>query len=178
MRRRSGERPSHDAFTAPAQFTPMRSRALTFAAAFLPRGVMLSAHQEVEALLDQIRARAGDAATLRLTDQLSVLCRSYMTPASDARWERLGLTRLEARLMAALVDRIGQCVGKGALMGALYFDRAAEPDPKIVDIMVCKIRKKIAGSGFVIETVWGQGYRAKFDAPPQENVMAAAAVAA
>ena len=79
-------------------------------------------------------------------------------------------------MMAALVARIGQCVAKAALMDALYFDRAhEEPDPKIVDILVCKIRKKIAGSGYLIETVWGQGYRAKFDALPPQSVVAVAA---
>jgi two-component system cell cycle response regulator CtrA len=97
-----------------------------------------------------------------------------MTPASDARWERLGLTRSQTRLMAALVDKIGHCVSKKALMDALYFDRAQEePEAKIVDILVCKIRKKITGSGFVIETVWGQGYRARFDAPDGVAAMAA-----
>ena len=119
---------------------------------------MPSAHQEVEALLDAIRACASDVAVLRVTDQISVLCRGYMTPCADAQWERLGLTRMESRLMAARVARIGRCVAKAALIDALYFDRAQEePDPKIVDILVCKIRKKIAGSGYVIETVWGQG---------------------
>ena len=37
-------------------------------------------------------------------------------------------------------------------------------------------QEKIAGSGFVIETVWGQGYRAKFDAP--QGVVAAQRLAA
>jgi hypothetical protein len=37
---------------------------------------MLTAHQEVEALLDKIRTRAGDAAIMRLTDQVSMLCRA------------------------------------------------------------------------------------------------------
>ena len=137
---------------------------------------MPTAHDQVEALLDRIRAVAPDPATLRVTDQISVLCRSYMTPAADARWERFGLTRLETRLMAALVERIGHCVAKGALMDALYFDRPhGEPDAKIVDILVCKIRKKIAGSGFVIETIWGQGYRARFEPVPPEGVVAAMA---
>jgi DNA-binding response OmpR family regulator len=137
---------------------------------------MPSAHAQVEALLDQIRARAADPSLVRVTDQISVLCRSYMTPASDARWERLGLTRLETRLMAALVEKLGHCVGKAALMDALYFDRAhEEPDAKIVDILVCKIRKKLTASGYAIETVWGQGYRARYDALPPENIIAALA---
>ena len=33
------------------------------------------------------------------------------------------------------------------------------PEPKIVDVFVCKLRKKIAPLGLTIETIWGQGYR-------------------
>ena len=36
-----------------------------------------------------------------------------------------------------------------------------EPDLKIVDVFVCKLRKKIAtatGGPHYIETVWGRGY--------------------
>jgi two-component system, cell cycle response regulator CtrA len=34
-----------------------------------------------------------------------------------------------------------------------------EPDPKIIDVFVCKLRKKLAGYGeHHIETVWGRGY--------------------
>ncbi len=43
---------------------------------------MPSAHQEVEALRDAIRACASDVAVLRVTDQISVLCRGYMTPCA------------------------------------------------------------------------------------------------
>jgi two-component system cell cycle response regulator CtrA len=33
-----------------------------------------------------------------------------------------------------------------------------EPDPKIIDVFVCKLRKKLAGYGeHHIETVWGRG---------------------
>ncbi len=35
-----------------------------------------------------------------------------------------------------------------------------EPEIKIVDVFVCKLRKKLTSAGFEtpIETVWGQGY--------------------
>jgi two-component system cell cycle response regulator CtrA len=36
-----------------------------------------------------------------------------------------------------------------------------EPDPKIIDVFVCKLRKKLAqatGGNHYIETVWGRGY--------------------
>ena len=98
----------------------------------------------------------------RLTDQISVLCRAALTPSPNEGWLRLGLTRMEARLMRALAEKQDRMVSKGALMDALYFDRTREAEPKIVDVLVCKIRRKLRGqSAWFIETVWGQGHRAR-----------------
>ncbi|MFC3071509.1 winged helix-turn-helix domain-containing protein [Shinella pollutisoli] len=33
------------------------------------------------------------------------------------------------------------------------------PEIKIVDVLVCKIRKKLTGLDIPIHTVWGEGYR-------------------
>jgi two-component system cell cycle response regulator CtrA len=36
-----------------------------------------------------------------------------------------------------------------------------EPEPKIIDVFICKLRRKLVDSGAVglsIDTVWGQGY--------------------
>ena len=36
-----------------------------------------------------------------------------------------------------------------------------ESEPKIIDVFMCKLRRKIAdtgASGLVIDTIWGQGY--------------------
>lgn len=123
---------------------------------------MRSSREEVEHLLADIRARAGAPDVARLTDQISVLCRAALAPLADEGWLALGLTRMEARLMRALVERQDRMVPKGALMDAMYFDRGHEAEPKIVDVLVCKIRRKLRGSPYGIETVWGQGYRARF----------------
>ena len=122
---------------------------------------MHSSKDEVETLLAAIRARAGAPDVARLTDQISVLCRAHLTPSPDPDWAAAGLTRMEARLMRALAEKPGRVVGKGALMDAMYFDRVQEAEPKIVDVLVCKIRRKLRGSARTIETVWGQGYRAR-----------------
>jgi DNA-binding response OmpR family regulator len=123
---------------------------------------MQSSRDDVEKLLAEIRLRAKTAEIARLTDQISVLCRAALTPAMDEGWLRLGLTRMEARLMRALAERPDRMVSKGALMDAMYFDRGQEAEPKIVDVLVCKVRRKLRGrSGWSIETVWGQGYRAR-----------------
>lgn len=44
-------------------------------------------------------------------------------------------------------------------MMAMYSDRVdVEPEIKIVDVFVCKLRKKLKPFGVSIVTVWGHGY--------------------
>ncbi len=70
-----------------------------------------------------------------------------------------GLTSQEVRVFGVLVNR--ELATKDAIMAGLYSDRAGEEgevEPKIVDVFVCKIRKKLKPFGVEIRTVWGQGY--------------------
>lgn len=68
------------------------------------------------------------------------------------------LTAQEARIFGVLVNR--ELATKDAIMAGLYGDRADdEVLPKIVDVFVCKLRKKLMPYGIAIETVWGRrGY--------------------
>jgi two-component system cell cycle response regulator CtrA len=71
------------------------------------------------------------------------------------------LTKQEQGIFEALVDRPGSVVTKGQIMTALYHEMD-EPQQKVVDVFVCKLRKKLAPvcrDVEVIQTVWGQGYR-------------------
>jgi DNA-binding response OmpR family regulator len=86
---------------------------------------MRSSRDEVETLLAAIRTRARGEDVARLTDQISLLCRAHLTPSPDEGWLKLGLTRMEARLMRALAEKPDRMVSKSALMDALYFDRSA-----------------------------------------------------
>lgn len=136
---------------------------------------MESAHQQVESLLAQMRAAApGNAKVERLSDQISVLCRAAMEPCEDDSWLALGLTKKEGRLMRALTERRDKIVPKNALLDAMYFDSGKEAFPKIVDVLICKIRRKLIGSAWNIETVWGVGYRAKYS-PAAEAIALASA---
>ncbi|WP_445493167.1 helix-turn-helix domain-containing protein [Rhodopseudomonas sp. RCAM05734] len=71
----------------------------------------------------------------------------------------LQLTRHEAQLFGFLLKR--DLITKEQGMTVLYGDRAGgeEVEIKIIDVFVCKIRKKLKRFGIEIETVWGQGYR-------------------
>ena len=101
-----------------------------------------------------ISAQAAEIETLRerirqLEDMLAPV--TWRIPPE---WR---LTGQEAVFFSHLLARdIGT---KESLMAALYSDRIDEPERKIVDVFVCKIRKKVAPHGVKIATVWGRGYR-------------------
>jgi two-component system, cell cycle response regulator CtrA len=72
---------------------------------------------------------------------------------------QLRLTRLEGKFFEALLSRSE--LSKEALFEAVYADRYLdndEPEIKIVDVLVCKLRKKLAPFKLTIETLWGRGY--------------------
>lgn len=69
-----------------------------------------------------------------------------------------GLTASEAKVVRALARRSE--LTKEQIMTALYSGRndGEEPDMKIVDVLVHKIRRKVDGFGVSIATLWGRGY--------------------
>lgn len=89
----------------------------------------------------------------RIAELEGALVHEFATPAG---W---GLTGSEARLLGALTTR--ELLTKEAAMTVLYpnVDADGGPQPKIVDVFICKMRKKLEPVGVCIETVWGRGYR-------------------
>lgn len=69
------------------------------------------------------------------------------------------LTPQEACLLDRLRAARGGVVSKASLMAALYPLEADEAEIKIIDVFVCKLRKKLAPLGVEIGTAWGRGYR-------------------
>ena len=69
------------------------------------------------------------------------------------------LTGKEYSVLELLLLRKGQPLTKEAFLSHLY-GGVDEPEQKIVDVFVCKLRKKLAGAGAgnLIVTVWGRGY--------------------
>lgn len=70
-----------------------------------------------------------------------------------------GLTASEAKVFSMLTER--DMANRSQLMNAIMVGRGAdeEPEPKIVDVYICKIRKKLKPFGVEITSVWGRGYR-------------------
>jgi two-component system cell cycle response regulator CtrA len=69
------------------------------------------------------------------------------------------LTGKEYAILELLVLRRGMVLTKEAFLNHLY-GGIDEPEMKIIDVFICKLRKKLAqaGAGNLIGTVWGRGY--------------------
>jgi len=69
------------------------------------------------------------------------------------------LTGKEYAILELLMLRKGAVLTKEAFLNHLY-GGMDEPEVKIIDVFICKLRKKLARAGAdnVIGTVWGRGY--------------------
>lgn len=69
-----------------------------------------------------------------------------------------GLTPFEARVLGRLT--LGEVVSRSQLMDALYGDRDPEDEPfeRTVDVLVCRLRRKLKPNGFAIDNVIGRGW--------------------
>src|SRR3954471_23860074 len=73
--------------------------------------------------------------------------------------QQVHLTGKEFAILELMVLRRGMVLTKEAFLNHLY-GGLDEPDMKIIDVFICKLRKKLAqaGAAQVIETIWGRGY--------------------
>ena len=71
------------------------------------------------------------------------------------------LTKKEYQIAEILALRKGTVLSKEAILDHLY-GGLDEPNPKIIDVFICKIRRKLQSLGVddFIETNWGRGYMA------------------
>lgn len=72
-----------------------------------------------------------------------------------------GLTQQEARVFQTLLSVSPMPMEYSAIMSAVFHDRHYDewPEPKIISVVICKLRRKMQGSGYKIATVWGRGFR-------------------
>ena len=69
------------------------------------------------------------------------------------------LSGYEALLLQKLAEAFPRVVSKETLLEWMYqLTPDAEPEIKIIDVYVCKVRKKIEPLGIRIDTAWGKGY--------------------
>ncbi len=79
---------------------------------------------------------------------------------TEVRGQRVHLTGKEYQMLELLSLRKGTTLTKEMFLNHLY-GGMDEPELKIIDVFICKLRKKLAaatGGSHYIETVWGRGY--------------------
>lgn len=84
---------------------------------------------------------------------------------------RLHLTNKEYQVLEVLALRKGATITKEMFLNHLY-GGLDEPEAKIIDVFMCKLRKKLVqamGGVSCIETVWGRGYMLRDPQPPFAN---------
>ena len=123
-----------------------------------------------------IRRSQGHAQSIIRTGQLEV---NLDAKTVEVAGKRINLTGKEYQMIELLSLRKGTTITKEMFLNYLY-GGMDEPDMKIIDVFICKMRKKlsaeIAGDSYV-KTVWGRGYVLRDPQPQSVNkqtVLAAA----
>jgi len=104
-----------------------------------------------------VRRAKGHAQSIIQIGDLSV---NLDVKSAEVDGARVPLSAKEYQLLELLALRRGSTLTKETFLNHLYGEMD-EPEAKIIDVFVCKLRKKLAaftGGKNYIETVWGQGY--------------------
>ena len=104
-----------------------------------------------------VRRSKGHAQSVIQTGGLKV---NLDTKTVDVNGQRVHLTGKEYQMLELLSLRKGTTLTKEMFLNHLY-GGMDEPELKIIDVFICKLRKKLAaatGGKHYIETVWGRGY--------------------
>ena len=92
--------------------------------------------------------------------QIGDLVVNLDSKAVEVNGARVYLTGKEYQMLELLSLRKGSSVTKEMFLTNLY-GGMDEPEMKIIDVFICKLRKKLAnasGGKDYIETIWGRGY--------------------
>ncbi|WP_308909272.1 response regulator transcription factor CtrA [Pseudokordiimonas caeni] len=104
-----------------------------------------------------VRRSKGHSQSVIRTGKLAV---NLDTKTVEAAGSRVHLTGKEYAMLELLSLRKGTTLTKEMFLNHLY-GGIDEPELKIIDVFICKLRKKLAnatGGENYIETVWGRGY--------------------
>ncbi len=120
-----------------------------------------------------VRRSKGHAESVIRTGRLDI---NLDTRAVTVDGQPLHLTGKEYGILELLSLRKGTTLTKEMFLNHLY-GGMDEPEVKIIDVFVCKLRKKLAagtGGDHYIETVWGRGYVLRDPVPQSEEDVAVA----
>ncbi len=119
---------------------------------------------ELEARIRALHRRAGGAAD-ESSGEAALCGQLRLDSASGAihhGFKVLDLSPREARLLRALMQRPGRAVSKEQLFDVV-FPGASEVQYEAIEVVVYRLRKKLAGTGTALVTLRGLGYLLKAD---------------
>jgi hypothetical protein len=70
----------------------------------------------------------------------------------------VALSDSEWTVLSAIAEANGEIVTAPMIMGALYHGSAKAAGIKIVDVLVCRMRRKLGVAADLLDVVWGRGY--------------------
>jgi two-component system cell cycle response regulator CtrA len=114
-----------------------------------------------------VRRSKGHAQSLVQSGDLVVNLDSKMVEINGA---RVHLTGKEYQMLELLSLRKGMTLTKEMFLNHLY-GGMDEPEVKIIDVFMCKLRKKLtnaSGGKSYIETMWGRGYTLRHPTEEEE----------
>jgi two-component system cell cycle response regulator CtrA len=115
-----------------------------------------------------IRRSKGHAQSVIRTGKVAV---NLDAKTVDVEGSAVHLTGKEYQMLELLSLRKGTTLTKEMFLNHLY-GGMDEPELKIIDVFICKLRKKLSvatGGDNYIETVWGRGYVLRDPAPLEIN---------
>ena len=120
-----------------------------------------------------IRRSKGHAQSVIETGQVAVNLDAKTVSVNDS---PVHLTGKEYQMLELLSLRKGTTLTKEMFLNHLY-GGMDEPELKIIDVFICKLRKKLSqatGGESYIETVWGRGYVLRDPEPATMDLAASA----
>ena len=118
-----------------------------------------------------VRRSKGHAQSVIQTGDLVV---NLDTKTVEVGGQRVHLTGKEYQMLELLSLRKGTTLTKEMFLNHLY-GGMDEPELKIIDVFICKLRKKLANASSgknYIETVWGRGYVLREPSEADERIPA------
>ena len=97
-------------------------------------------------------------------DELAERVRQLEAELYNTSWEaprEIGLTRMEARMVSAMVARDRTCTQAFLILATRDCAGTKEdyPGSNLIDAKLCHIRRKLKPFGLAIETIWGVGFK-------------------
>ena len=126
------------------------------------------------------RYKGSSQDILTFTHQTSTLKIDRTCHSASLNGTQIHLTGKEYQILEAIASGAGRTFSKEMLLNRLYGGLEDEPEIKIIDVFVCKLRRKMElihpDAKSLIATVWGRGYRFETTDKTEPNPYTASAI--